>query len=387
MNVGTIAGRLKDYIDNWKEITSDKFVLNCVRGYKIEFFKNVKQCKEPIINLSLAEVNNIEKIIDKLLQKGAIERCKPSQHQFLSSYFLVPKPNGSFRFILNLKKLNKFIRTTHFKLEDTRTAAKLIFPGYFMCKVDLQDAYYLVPIHPSSRKFLRFRFSEQIYQFTCLPFGLSVSPFIFTKLIKPITNTLRLNGFTSTVYLDDFLCIAKNYEKCMHNVEATLGLLTRLGFIINKNKSCLTPNTRCNFLGMIIDSVKYTLELPESKKQNLIIILNQLLKKKQCKISEFAQVIGRLVAACPAVEYGFVHTKSLEREKTKALIANNYNYCEIMFIPKSVLPDLKWWIAKLPLAENCFKTGEFVVEIFSDASDAGWGATDGSANIFGFCPC
>ena len=38
----------------------------------------------------------------------------------------------------------------------------------------------------------------------------------------------------------------------------------------------------------------------------------------------------------------------------------------------------------LPPAENSFKTSEFVIQIFSDALEVGWGATDDSANIFGF---
>lgn len=41
--------------------------------------------------------------IEKLLQKGAIESCLPVQGQFLSSFFLVDKPDGSKRFIINLK--------------------------------------------------------------------------------------------------------------------------------------------------------------------------------------------------------------------------------------------------------------------------------------------
>ncbi|XP_071578072.1 uncharacterized protein [Temnothorax nylanderi] len=95
-----------------------------------------------------------------LQELGAIESCTPCKSQFISTYFLVDKPNGDKRFILNLKKLNKFIKPPHFKLEDIRTAVKLISPGCFMAKLDLKDAYFLVPVHHQDRKFLRFLFRD-----------------------------------------------------------------------------------------------------------------------------------------------------------------------------------------------------------------------------------
>lgn len=81
---------------------------------------------------------------------------------FISSYFLVPKSDGSMRFVLNLKKLNSFMSTKPFKLEDIRTAAKLISRHDFMCCIDLQDAYFLVAMHSDSRKFSKFKFEDRL---------------------------------------------------------------------------------------------------------------------------------------------------------------------------------------------------------------------------------
>lgn len=96
--------------------------------------------------------------------------AKKKTDQFLSPYFLVQKPNRDYRFILNLKGLNEFIETEHFKIHDLRTASKLIIQDYFMASIDLQDAYFLVPIHKSCRKYLRFKFQNIVYEFTVLPF-------------------------------------------------------------------------------------------------------------------------------------------------------------------------------------------------------------------------
>lgn len=111
--------------------------------------------------------------------------------------------------------------------------------------IDLQDAYFLVPIHKKSRKFLRFRFLGKLYQFICLPNGLSSSPYIFTKILKPVMMVLRARGFVSVIYLDDILCIGNNFNECQENVKNTVSLLIKLGFLLNKRKSQLIPSMKC----------------------------------------------------------------------------------------------------------------------------------------------
>lgn len=197
--------------------------------------------------------------------------------QFSSPYFLVLKVDGSFRFILNLKRLNRFISTEHFKMEDLRTATKLMSSQDFLASIDLKDAYFLVPLHKDSRKFVRFKFENQTYEFTCLVQGLPVSPWIFTKIMKPVLNVLRSKGFISMVYLDDFLCLGNSYNTCRVNVNKTIDLLRSLGFIVNTKKCCLIPKTRCKYLGFILDSTRMGLELTLEKKDSLISLIDKFL--------------------------------------------------------------------------------------------------------------
>ena len=74
-----------------------------------------------------------------------------------------------------------------------------------MSTLDLKDAYFLIRIHDTSRKYLRFIFNDRLYEFNVLPFGLSTAPFVFTKIMKPVIKLLRSCGYMSTVYLDDIL--------------------------------------------------------------------------------------------------------------------------------------------------------------------------------------
>lgn len=148
------------------------------------------------------------------------------------------------RFILNLRDLNSYISPPHFKLENWRTVIRLLLPSFKMASIDLEDAYLLLPIHYSCRKFLRFQWQGEIYEFTSLPFGLSIAPYIFTMIMRPVVRSLRERGFQSVVYLDDFLLFGASDEDCQENIHATLELLSSLGFLVNYAKSHLTPSSR-----------------------------------------------------------------------------------------------------------------------------------------------
>ncbi|KAG6438798.1 hypothetical protein O3G_MSEX000234 [Manduca sexta] len=311
--------------------------------------------------------------INKLLKLGAIVECSHSDGQFLSSIFLHPKSDGTWRFILNLKKLNNFIATRHFKLEDIRTATKLMTSGCFMATIDLKNAYYLLSITNSDRKYLRFLFQGTLYEFTCLPFGLSTAPYVFTKIMKPVVFHLRSLGLLSVIYLDDFLCIADTYEKCLQNVSTTKQILESLGFIINIDKSHLEPSQVCQYLGFVLDSRFFSVSLPARKIEYISKLVNNIRKKQRCKIIEFAQLLGTLVASCPAVEYGWLYTKTLENHKTTALKNNYENYNAFLPINKEVQIDLQWWASHIKSNSNSIKQFNFCLEIFSDASRTGWG--------------
>ena len=77
-------------------------------------------------------------------------------------------------------------------MESLNTAMHLISKNCYFASVDLSDAYYSVPIASEHRKYLRSTWKQQMYEFTCLPNGLACAPRLFTKLMKPVYATLRV---------------------------------------------------------------------------------------------------------------------------------------------------------------------------------------------------
>ena len=135
----------------------------------------------------------------------------------------------------------------------------LIRPNDFMVKIDLKDAYLTVPIRRDHRRFLRFRRGDDLFEFTCLPFGLCSAPRAFTKLLKPALAWLRERGIRPIVYLDDFIVLNQSRTSLLEDLETVIGLLDNLGFLINWVKSVVEPCQIMGYLGLMIDSVAGTI--------------------------------------------------------------------------------------------------------------------------------
>ena len=69
-------------------------------------------------------------------------------------------------------------------MENLKSAITLMSPNCYMASIDLKDAYYSVSIDTNHRKYLRFVWKNQLFQFTCLPNGLSVHKIDETSILN-----------------------------------------------------------------------------------------------------------------------------------------------------------------------------------------------------------
>ena len=262
------SGNLKNHLTFWKTLTTDVNILEIVQGYKIEFSMMPYQHspRETPVPKNSVKLNLIQEEIDSLLQKQAIIPVQEMPREFISTIFLVPKKSGGMRPIINLKPLNNFVETIHFKMETLQTALNLLQEGDFLVSVDLKDAYFSIPIHQQHRKYLRFLWKNQRYEFQCLPFGLKSAPRIFTKCTKPIMSALRSHGHRGIIYIDDSLWMGRSARSVEETGFSVVNLFQQAGFQINEEKSSLLPTQSLTFLGYVIDTVKMTVSLPQRRK-------------------------------------------------------------------------------------------------------------------------
>ena len=132
---------------------------------------------------------------------------------FYSRIFLVTKASGGWRPIIDLSTLNHFIVKTQFWMETTQSVLHSIHRNDCMVSVALKDVYLQVPIHPSSRKFLRFVAGSKAWQFRVRCLGLTTVLQVFTRVMAPVSAFLHQMGVRILRYLVDWLIFASCHEE------------------------------------------------------------------------------------------------------------------------------------------------------------------------------
>ena len=122
--------------------------------------------------------------------------------------------------------------------------------GDYVFKIDLQDAYFHVLIHPHSRKYLRFAFENKVYQFRVLHFSLNTAPQVLTLLGHTVAPNLHRQGISVIPYLDDWLIHHPDCQVLLRHQSQLLNILNMVGLRFNEAKSELEPVQDIQFLGL-----------------------------------------------------------------------------------------------------------------------------------------
>ena len=376
-----VEGRIFHFATNWKVIMEDQWVLRTVQGFLIPFREEPCQVHLPQpCWYSESQMNLLRQEVTSLIKKGVVVTVVPSglEKGFYSTLFLVPKSDGRMRPVINLKALNFWVRPQHFKMEGIHMLREIVAQDDWLAKLDLEDAYFTVPIDQEHRKFLRFVVDEIQYQFTCLPFGLSCAPWAFTKVPKPVAAFLRSLEVRLIVYIDDMLVKGKSPAEVLDHVGALSVLLEGLGFVINREKSITTPSQQIEFLGLQVDTSTMTLSLLGYKIRTIRGEAIQLLRQGSVSARKVAQFIGKLNAAAQAMFPAPLFYRHLERDLQEALARGNQSYKSLLQLSQASREEIQWWQEHLTLwnGQTLLKHRQQMV-IQSDASLTGWGAVCG----------
>ncbi|MCG8624736.1 MAG: hypothetical protein MJE68_22410 [Proteobacteria bacterium] len=212
--------------------------------------------------------------------------------------------------------------------------------GSQLSKMDIEEAYRIVPIHPDDRHLLGCQSDNQVYIDISLPFGLRSAPIIFTALADALQWVIEQRGTSHVAhYLDDFVTVGTpNTDQCYINQQIICRTCQELGIPLAPHKT-VGPSTCLVFLGIEIDTIAMELRLPQEKLHKLQELLREWQFKKTCTRHSLESLLGYLNHACKVVRPGRSFIGRLIAMLTQA----KRTHRTMIRINSEACSDIRWW--------------------------------------------
>ena len=156
-------------------------------------------------------------------------------------------------------------------------------------------------------------------------------------------------------------------------------LFDSLGFSPHQGKSITTPSQIIEHLGFTLNSIDMTVSITNKKLVKLQALAASVINHDLPTIREVACLIGFMVSCTPGVEFAELFCKQLEIEKSEALKNAKGNFEAVMKLSNIALEDVRWWLNRAILSKRHINHGPIDLELATDASKEGWGASLGES--------
>ena len=269
----------------------------------------------------------------------------------VNPFGVIPKPHqpNKWRLIVDLSSprgasVNDGIDQTlcsisYVSIDEAARRVVKLGSGALLAKLDLRNAYRVVPVHPDDQPLLGMRWGGSLFLDAALPFGLRSAPKIFSAVADALLWCMYTSGVTSAIhYLDDFLFFGRpDSEDCGRNLAKAVEVCTALGTPVAPHK-LEGPLSVLTFLGIEIDTVQGLLRLPEEKLLRLRSVLAEWLTRRSCTKRELLSLIGVLHHAASVVKPGRIFVRRLIDLASTMRVLHFY-----LRINREARSDILWW--------------------------------------------
>ena len=159
---------------------------------------------------------------------------KVNRSKWAAPTFIIPKKDGTVRFISDFRELNKRIKRKPYPIPKIQDLMLKLEGFQYGTLLDLNMGYYHIELSPFSKRLCPIVLPWGKYEYQCLPMGLSNSPDIFQEKMSILMDGLEY----VRAYIDNLLCISKGtWEDHLEKLEEVLKRLQEAGLKVNAKKS------------------------------------------------------------------------------------------------------------------------------------------------------
>ena len=200
--------------------------------YKIELKDGIKPYHAKPFPIPRIHEETLRKEVERLVKIGVLKRINNSE--WAAPTFIIPKKNGTVRFISDFRELNKRIHRKPFPIPKIQDLLLKLEGFKYASSLDLNMGYYHIKLCPSSKKLCTIVLPWGKYEYQKLPMGLCNSPDIFQEKMNEL-----FTGFEYVrAYIDDLLVISNSsFDDHLDKLDRVFQKLKEAGFKVNAEKS------------------------------------------------------------------------------------------------------------------------------------------------------
>ena len=184
---------------------------------------------------------------------------------------------GKRRLCQDARWINGHLPNVEFRMESLNVElGDVVQPGDKSITTDIDKAYSCVALHRDAQPYLGWSWRGKYYMPTCLIFGLSIAPRVFTKLMRPMMAFMRSLNVRVLGMIDDYMWADQpgRIERVRDMVKV---VLPQLGWKLN-TKCVWEPADEVLMLGMLINTKEFVVKAPVKKINAALSAIRQVIE-------------------------------------------------------------------------------------------------------------
>lgn len=278
----------------WAENNHDTGLINCT-----PYRATLRPQTEPIYikqyPLSAEKKEGIEPLVTNFLKQGILEYCISPYNTPVNP---VKKPNGTYRFVQDLRAINSLIIPIAPIVPDISTLlATIPHDATHFTVIDLKNAFFSVPVDKETRPLFAFSLDgKRQMTWTRLPQGYVDAPVVYSIVLQ---STLRPwdppQGSVVLQYVDDLMVCSKSEEACQQDSMSLLKWLMQCGHKVSKDKLQWCTK-QVEYLGFVFSEGER--KLSKSRVEAIVGLVNPHTKKEMLSFLGMVNYCRQWISDC-----------------------------------------------------------------------------------------
>ena len=209
--------------------------------HKIILEENAQPFFIPNYRLPISQRATVEEMIKDMKREGIV---RPSKSPYNSPLLLVPKKDGSWRMVIDYRKLNKQTVPDRFPMPVINDVLAQLGGAKIFSSLDLMSGYWQIPLEEESKHLTAFSSHQEHLEFNVLPFGLTNAPLAFMRAMMQVLGDIK----NVLIYIDDIIVFNNDLDSHLQTLKEVLERLQYAGLKL-KVKKCQFLSRELEYLG------------------------------------------------------------------------------------------------------------------------------------------